>query len=263
MKLNFPILINGRTSDNKANPNYWTNDILSIIERQTGWDYQERNNLRSDGTTQFSGDFMFVNGDVATFPNDRRIAGIAQGVTDAPMVLEQLINNGQTNSRGEIVEKLQVITHSRGSAFGVGYMVGLVAEVWRLAQLRKIYFAYPMTDMVEYSANFAPHQSGWIDYPLSGSKNVNTAHVGDPLSGPSATGDVINVDSLPEEEQGPLEQHYIVNFQEEMEFILHILENNTDKTQLFNEVSRAYQFYDEGEGRKNQFSRSTVTRGGE
>jgi 6-phosphogluconate dehydrogenase (decarboxylating) len=47
-------------------------------------------------------------------------------------------------------------------------------------------------ELTEYSVNLAPHQSNWINYPNSGATNVNVSHIGDPLSGNDAIGNVIN-----------------------------------------------------------------------
>jgi hypothetical protein len=75
------------------------------------------------------------------------------------------------NEEGQITEQLQVVTHSRGSAYGAGYMEGMRDEIKKLAEAEGIGFAYDENSIVEYSVNLAPHQSNWIDYEESGSKN--------------------------------------------------------------------------------------------
>ncbi|MNE54275.1 hypothetical protein D3C80_1490430 [compost metagenome] len=143
---------------------------------------------------------------------------------------------------GKITEQLQFITHSRGGAFGKGYMDGVSAEIANLAKKEGIEFAYGANNIIEYSVNLAPHQSNSIDYKYNGSKNVNISHVGDSLSGDDATGNVVNAES--DAETNDFDQHGNGTYNTELNFILKILKNNTKKSNLMKEVKEGYRNYD-------------------
>ena len=163
------------------------------------------------------------------------------------------------NSKGEVTEQLQIITHSRGSAYGTKYMRSLANEIKKLAKKDNIGFAYDENSIIEYSVNLAPHQSNSINYTKSGSKNINISHIGDLLSGNDATGDVINVHSIPEKNAGPIDQHSTGMHVTELDFILNILEKNTDKSKLLEQVKTGYKKYDES---RNNGGKSSVKKGG-
>lgn len=246
----FPILVNGEVGqfgpvgngNQRANPNYWSQDILSTIENQTGYNLQT---------------FKFVDGDQGGTAGTRRTAGAAQAKLDAQGVWNQMKEN--LNEEGQVTEQLQVITHSKGSAYGAGYMESLATEVKALAKEDGIGFAYDEGSIIEYSVNLAPHQSNSINYSNNSTKNVNISHIGDPLSGNDATGNVINVQSIPEKDSWPTEQHGNGSHNTELNFILNILENNTNKTNLLNEVKTGYQNYDNN---RTNGDKSKVTQGG-
>ena len=88
-------------------------------------------------------------------------------------------------------------------------MKSLTKEIRALAERDGIGFAYDDKSIVEYSVNLAPHQSNFLQYNFNdqGTKNVNVSHIGDPLSGNDAKGNVTNVHSIPEKESGPISQH--------------------------------------------------------
>jgi len=246
----FPILINGEVGQfgsfgsgnakDRGNPNYWSQDILSTVESQTGYNLQT---------------FKFVDGDQGGTASARKTAGTAQAKLDAQGVWNQMKEN--LNEAGQVTEQLQVITHSKGSAYGAGYMESLAAEVKALAKADGIGFAYDEGSIIEYSVNLAPHQSNSINYSNSGTKNVNISHIGDPLSGNDATGNVINVHSIPEKDA--FDQHGNNTYNTELNFILNILENNTSKSNLQNEVKTGYQNYDNS---RTNGDKSKVTQGG-
>jgi hypothetical protein len=196
---------------------------------------------------------MYVDGDKGTWPSKRASAGMTQGTTDAAEVYARMKENMVD---GKIVEQLQVISHSRGGAFANAYMQGLTTEIQNLAAADKIEFAYGADNIVQYSVNLAPHQSNYINYPNTGTMNVNISHIGDPLSGNDATGNVINVHSIPEKDA--FDQHGNATYNTELNFILNILENNTNKSNLLNEVKAGYRNYDNS---RTNGDKSKVTSG--
>ena len=86
---------------------------------------------------------------------------------------------------------------------------------------------------------------------------MNISHIGDPLSGNDAKGNVINVHSIPE--QDAFDQHGNGTHNTELNFILNILENNTDKSTLLKDVKSGYQNYDNN---RTNGDKSKVTQGG-
>jgi HAMP domain-containing protein len=223
----FPVLINGRVGNDseRASSTYWGSNVRSTISSRTGYKQSE---------------FFYVDGDKGFWPGTRFNAGKAQAKTDAQYVWNRMKES--MNEEGQITEQLQVITHSRGSAYGAGYMEGMRDEIKKLAKADGIGFAYDENSIVEYSVNLAPHQSNWINYEKSGSKNINISHIGDPLSGNDATGNVINVQSIPE--QDAFDQHGNDTYNTELNFTLEILENGTSKESLYEAVKKGYQNYD-------------------
>ncbi len=80
--------------------------------------------------------------------------------------------------------------------------------------------------------------------------------MGDPLSGNDATGNVINAQSIPEKDA--LDQHGNKTYNTELNFILNILENNKDKSKLFEEIKAGYEKYDKSRANGDK---SKVTQG--
>lgn len=62
------------------------------------------------------------------------------------------------------------------------------------------------------------------------------------MSGNDATGNVINVQSIPEKDA--LNQHGNKTYNTELNFILNILENNKDKSKLLEQIKVGYEKYD-------------------
>ena len=165
---------------------------------------------------------MYVDGDRGKLPSTRINAGMAQGKADAAKIYARL---KASIKDGKITEQLQAFSHSRGSAFASGYMQGVSAEIIKMAEKDNVGFAYGKANIFEYSVNLAPHQSNWINYGKgTGATNINISHVGDPFSGNDATGNVINVQSIPEHDADPITQHGNGFFNTELNLVLKILE---------------------------------------
>lgn len=136
-----------------------------------------------------------------------------------------------------ITEQLQIISHSRGSAFASGYMQSVSAEIRDLANKDNMSFSYGSDKIVEYSINIGTHQSNHISYEESGTLNVNISHFGDILSGNDASGNVINIHSC----MDGLEQHGNATFIPELEFVLPVLEAGGPKSDIKKQLINLYQ----------------------
>jgi RHS repeat-associated protein len=216
----FPILINGKVGDDseRANTKYWDPALIATIARETGYQPNE---------------FMFVDGDKGVWSSTRQEAGAAQAKMDAQKIWNKMKES--VNEDGQITEQLQIVSHSRGSAYGASYMESLTKELKILSKKDAIGFAYDDSEIIEYSVNIGPHQSNSINYPNRGTPNINISHKQDMLSGDDATGNVINIhsDAL-DNSADPILEHGNGTFVKELDLILPILEDKSksrsDKT---------------------------------
>ena len=250
----FPILINGKTlNDNeRGSTKYWNPKILKTIEKYTKYKLGASNTGNNKLMSQFSGDFYFVDGNQGFLANTRYENGKIAAYLDSDDIWNKM---KETMVDGKITEQLQVFSHSRGSAYAAGYMESLREEIFKKAKEEGIEFSYDKGSLIEYSINMAPHQSNYINYAYSGSKNVNISHVGDPLSGNDASGDVINIHSIPDKELDPIEQHSVGSFNRELKFVLNNLETNKDKSSLIGSLKKWYKEYDSN---RNNGGESTI-----
>ena len=218
---NFPIFINGRTSNDteRGSASYWSMGLLEVVKQKTGYYYSQ---------------FKYVDGNQGFWPSSRFNAGIAQGKADAAAIYAVLKSSVKD---GVITEQLQIISHSRGSAFASGYMQSVSAEIRDLANKDNMSFSYGSDKIVEYSINIGPHQSNHISYEESGTLNVNISHFGDILSGNDASGNVINIHSC----MDGLEQHGNATFIPELEFVLPVLEAGGPKSDIKKQLINLYQ----------------------
>ncbi|MRX64900.1 hypothetical protein [Maribacter luteus] len=212
LNIDFPILINGKVGadSERADSSYWSPSLLAATARETGYSLNE---------------FQYVDGDQGMWSSKRREAGLAKGKSDAQDIWNRMKLN--RNKLGQVTEKLQILTHSRGTVFGAAYMESLADEVKALAKKEGINFAYNSDSIIEYSVNLGPHQSNSLNYPNSSAININVSHYKDILSGNDAKGDVINIhsDALDDSSDKILE-HGNGTFTGELEGILKILENS-------------------------------------
>ena len=86
---------------------------------------------------------------------------------------------------------------------------------------------------------------------------MNISHVGDPLSGNDATGNVVNVESIPEEDS--FDQHGNGTYNTELNAVLKTLESGVSKGGLLNAIKNVYKNYDKN---RTNGDKSTVTQGG-
>ena len=76
------------------------------------------------------------------------------------------------------------------------------------------------------------------------------------MSGDDATGNVINVESIPE--QDAMDQHGNKTYNKELNIILNILEGGVGKEKLFDAVKKGYKGYDKSRTNGHE---SEVTKG--
>ena len=220
----FPILINGKVSNDseRASLTYWSSNILNTISDKTGYNINQ---------------FMYVDGDKSIWAYYRANLGRDFAKTQALAIYNRL---KESVKDGKITEQLQVFTHSRGSAYGQGYMEGLRKEIISLAKADGLYFSYGADNLIEYSVNLAPHQSNSLFYEKSGTTNINISHYGDLLSGNDAKGNVINIHSQPPSRMK--DQHGNATHNKELNMVLEVLKKG--KNDIFNRIKNAYKHYD-------------------
>ena len=174
-----PILINGKTwSDSeRADESYWTAEIV--------------NTIKNSGIANPGGDVHYVDGnrghrwsskmgghasqyDNAITPSRRAQGGRYAAEGDWNTILSKLQRDPET---GKIVEKIQIYTHSRGAAFGIGYTERLLELISENADQ----FA-DANNVIDYVFNMAPHQSNSLNAP-DGVDSYSIDHTKDWLSG--------------------------------------------------------------------------------
>jgi RHS repeat-associated protein len=186
------ILINGRVSSGDAqrpvngNPGkmlYWDAGVIDAIKnsglpnsadmfyvdgdrwgKYTWGDDPSKVHFEMHNGTYFSGNE----------PENRKLAGENAAASDWNAIISRLKKD--PNSK-KIIEKIEVYTHSRGAAFGAGY----VSELLRLIEKNADLFADSKNE-IDLILNMAPHESWGIDEP-EGLNAYSISHAMDPLSG--------------------------------------------------------------------------------
>ncbi|MEC5142881.1 hypothetical protein UNH65_04365 [Chitinophaga sp. 180180018-2] len=218
------ILINGLTSSNseRANASYWGNQIINIIKnsgipnssnimfvdgnqylrgtplsKMDDWPRDEAHNISTAGVTRGN----MTEGNSAQARND---AGYLQARADFAQILMKLATDPDTK---KIVEKIQIYTHSRGAAFGAGYITGLLYEISKHADM----FADPK-NVIDLVFDMAPNEAGRDGATLPDGLNAySISHGEDPLSSTWQRGTKANFHSY-ERVSGLLGQHSIKSF---------------------------------------------------
>jgi RHS repeat-associated protein len=182
-----PIFINGNTSTQRGDATYWDAQLLNTIKNsgipnpgatENDWAMFVDGNLgatkpgtRSEGKLQKGG--------IAANAVPRIRAGKIAAKADFQKILSKLERDPDS---GKIIEKIQIYTHSRGSAFGQGYTAALMEMIGEYADQ----FEDP-SNVIQYSLNLAPHQSNSIN-AVKGVPTVGMSHDWDPLSGDDIKG---------------------------------------------------------------------------
>ena len=220
----FPIFINGHSfaSSERGSASYWDSSVLKKVEQKTGYSKTE---------------FKFVDGCKGFLYSSRYNAGIDQGTADAEAIYAVMKSSAKD---GVISEQLQIISHSKGTAFASGYMKSVSAAIVNLAKKDNMTFSYDSDKIVEYSVNIGPHQSNYISFEDSGTVNVNISHYIDLLSGNDASGNVINIHSF----TGGIDQHCNESYAPDLKFVLPILEAGGSKSDVKSKLINTYRQWD-------------------
>jgi RHS repeat-associated protein len=190
------IYINGRVDNDEERPvkgqqgpkDYWPTPILNAI---------------SNSGIPNSSNMFFVDGDraghwtwpeghpdqpyfewhqgepAAIGPEGRELAGQEAARNDWSSIIGKLKRDSKTH---KIVEKIEIYTHSRGAAFGAGYISELLFLIGEHPEL----FDDPQNE-IDLALNLAPHQSGWITEP-GGVPAYSIDHFADMASGSAMDG---------------------------------------------------------------------------
>ena len=181
------ILINGKVASEseRGSSSYWDEGVISAIEH-SGIPYSNnRNNFlyvdgdrwgQYTGATKDQEQFEIHNGTYfsGNEPSGRALAGRETANQDWESILSKLKKDPKS---GKIIEKIEIYTHSRGAAFGAGYIDGLLQKIQENSDL----FADPSNE-IDLVYNMAPHQS-WGADDHDGLNAYSHDHSFDPLSG--------------------------------------------------------------------------------
>ncbi|MEN9488053.1 MAG: hypothetical protein RL494_318 [Bacteroidota bacterium] len=253
---NLIIFINGAcgSSQEKAGGSEYWGAILKTIEEATGvkmdrvsGNSKKIKHVKGPNKSKFSENkqFLFVAGNTSSLPDARKKEGKAQAKLDADDIWKQLKT---TMVDGKITEQIQMISHSKGVAFGEGYIEQIILELQKRADQEKITFAYGKDDIVEYHLGLAPHQSDYLD--AHHTTSVYITHDWDIWSDDDAQGTVLNIASTAPSGSGG--SHDLPSFNRELKFVLNILENSRSK---YSERLKAwYKDYDKNTGTQTEFT---------
>jgi hypothetical protein len=167
-----PILINGRVASEteRGHASYWSSEIIATI--------------KGSGIPNPGGQIHYVDGDRYYFESNPALKGYdpsqKSGVYNGMVLLgndpasrtragyasltetefNSILSKLERNKDGKIIEKIQIYTHSRGAAFGVGYTERLL----ELIKQNSDQFA-DSNNVVDFVYNMAPHQSDSLTSP--------------------------------------------------------------------------------------------------
>jgi hypothetical protein len=149
--------------------------------------------------------------------SERQAAGYTVGKADFKNILSQLKKDPKT---GKIIEEIQIYTHSRGAAFGVGYTTALLQEIKENADLFE-----DADNVIDFVYNMAPNQSNSLTSP-EGVDSYTHDHTADLLSGDDMKG-VKAAFKSDEKGSGPLlRSHSISGFVKDVGAFLNAVRNN-------------------------------------
>ncbi len=229
-----PILINGKTMNDseRADVSYWT---VSII-----------NTIKNSGIANPGGEVHYVDGnrgyrwspktgtkasqyDNALTPSRRAEGGRYAASEDWNAILSKLERDPET---GKIIEKIQIYTHSRGAAFGIGYTERLLELIKQNAGL----FA-DSNNVIDFVFNMAPHQSDFLTAP-NGVDSYSMDHTRDKLSDNDMKG-VKGAFSSNEKSKGVFGAHSISSFKNNLSaFISSFLNGGTTQDVIDNFIKK-------------------------
>jgi RHS repeat-associated protein len=187
------IFSNGEVATNssqRANVSYWGQAFVDKTKAHFG-----DNNVK------------FVDGDQGGNPIERYNAGYNQGKAAAV----DIIKNLQRDENGNIVESVNMISHSKGSEYGDGYIDAIREEMEKEKADGTIKYA-PGVEPIGLVIHNAPHQSDAIYVKPSTTTTISVSHEGDPLSDDDARGDILNIMTKKADRTSPLAAHSVDGF---------------------------------------------------
>lgn len=238
------ILINGRVTgeSQRGNASYWDNGIIEAI-KSSGIP-NSSNMMFVDGDRYYNhvlrhdfdraGEEGVKNGGYldGNYPSERKEAGYTIGKQEFQNILSKLAKDPST---GKIIEKIQIYTHSRGAAFGAGYIDALLEMIKQNADK----FADP-NSVIDLVYNMAPHQSNSIDEP-GGLNAYSQDHTKDPLSG-NDMGGLKGAFTSNENSPGMLGSHSTSSFVKDITaFTKSFAANGNNSQQLINDFIKKMQ----------------------
>lgn len=137
------------------------------------------------------------------YASERKEAGAVIGKADFQYILSKLARDPKTH---KIIEKIEIYTHSRGAAFGAGYVDALLELIKQNADQ----FADPNNE-IDLVYNMAPNETGGdATEQADGLNSYSQHHDYDPLSGSDMKGTKANFTSA--EGGSFLGHHYMTSF---------------------------------------------------
>jgi len=160
----------------RANYTYWTSTFVRRVKKA----FDDKH-------------VGYYDGDVGTLPSTRYDAGYAQAKADFLTIYNSL----ERDENGKIIESVDMVSHSKGSAWAAGFQ-----DAWNEMVSDPEYADQFADGNGEIGMNLmlAPHQSDFISVETSSTIVVAITHDYDPLSDGSVgeeegSGDVINIET--------------------------------------------------------------------
>ena len=233
-----PILINGKTGSDseRGNSKYWGEEIIATIKgsgiANPGGDIHYVDGNR--GVERFNGKSYASGRDGrGLYASDRIKGGYAAAENDWKSILSKLERDPES---GKIIEKIQIYTHSRGSAFGAGYTQRLL----ELINKNSDQFA-DSNNVIDFVLNLAPHQSGNIDSP-DGVDAYSIDRTWDMLTGDDMEG--LKAGFKSDAESGkPGESHRIRSFSKDLQAFTSSYLNTSKSSDLVDDFIKKMKSY--------------------
>ena len=241
------ILINGKVWDEskRGDESYWDAGIISAI-KNSGIP-NSSNMMFIDGDRHgYNGGAEFgwgkyhpavENSSAGIFSNSasgRYDGGFDQGHRDFKKIISKLATDPDSK---KITEKIQIYTHSRGAAFGAGYIDALLEMIKQNADK----FADP-NNVIDLVYNMASHQSNFIKEP-GGLNAYSQDHTWDPFSGNDMDG-LKGAFTSNETSPGTLGSHATASFVKDITaFTKAFAANGNNSEQLINDFIKNMQAY--------------------
>lgn len=230
----FAILANGLAFGSGGTPDYWDIKILEKIKDETG----------ADLSAARTNSAQFINGNRASDVQTRTKQGAEQARSEAFGIFDKLKRDPKT---GKIVQRIQLYTHSKGAAFGDGYIDELKIQARKYHETHDNIFA-DIDHLIDIVIDLDAHQSWGIHKENDNYPNIALAH-GNGIADANQTGDLMGFDRSPSMVRGFIVEHGNDTFLEELDMVLdqhnkNEFSENPDKYEgfehLFDEDDKKY-----------------------